>query len=183
MKTLALILLITTVAGAGNLSRVTKIAKSYRGHQTVDTKAEYRELESAIAKYSKKYRIPHRIVYAICETESGFRYKLNHRWVKTATYMNGKWKRRRTRAVGLGGVIYYSNPHVLKKIGLAPSDLYSIKYNVAAICAVLRYKMDRIQRGAKRKISGSRLLRKGLRAYYGGGGYADKVIRRSRRYL
>ena len=183
MTKFLMLLIVVSIAGADfNYQQVLKVAKDYRGHQVIDTPLEFATLKQAISKNSKRFRVPACVLYAICETESGFRYQLKHRRVKTSTFKHGKWRQRWTRAIGLGGVIFYSNPHVLKPLHLAPSDLYTIRGNITAMAAILRYKMDRIQRRSRHHIKYASLIKKGLRAYYGGGGYANRVLRRSRRY-
>ena len=146
--------------------------KDYPRSEVINTSKEIKELRTSVRKYALKFNIPEHILYAIIQTESDFRYKLNHRWVRTSTFKNGKWARRRTRAIGLGGIIFDSNGHILKPLGLVKKDMHTIKYNVAAIAAILRYKINR---------TGS--LKKGLRAYYGSGwSYPLMVLHRSKRY-
>jgi len=152
---------------------IKKEANCYRNQETIDTKKEYNELLDAVYKYGKIYHFKPSLLIAICDQESDFRYALKHRRVRTSVYYKGRFRRRWTRAIGLGGIIYNSNPFVLKKAGIKYSDLYTIDGGVHAIAVVLRKKTN--------QCNGD--IKCALRRYFGAGTrYTREVLKKNEIY-
>lgn len=104
------------------------MAESYRFLSTrqIDTLIE------AIYATSKRYNMDPLILYAICATESSFRWWLTHDKVKV---LNDQNKPIETSAIGLGGVIYEIWGNKLKEQGIieTKTDLYNPVTNIEAI--------------------------------------------------
>jgi hypothetical protein len=78
-----------------------------------------------------------------------------------------------THAIGLGGVIYGSNPFVLRKHSIKRKDLKTIRGGVLAAAIMLHKKIKQCRGN----------LHCALRRYYGAGSrYPKEVIRKSIKY-
>jgi len=119
---------------------------------------------------SRKYNINPLIVYALCDTESSFRFWIEHK----STFIKMSKKKVKIRAVGLGGIVWEWWGDKLKKANIAEvrSDLFEPKINIQAITFILNEfsKMEMLK-GCKSKDESM------LRRYFGGNfkSYSDKI--------
>ena len=125
-----------------------------------------------IVKYSKQYKLNPIVIYSLIATESSFKFWIKHSLVTIVV----KKHKIKTRAIGLGGVIWewYEDELIQNKIAQVKSDLFDISTNIQATCYIYRkLKDEAILKGSKDKQESARIR------YFGGGlknrWYADKI--------
>ena len=146
------------------------LIKDIKNYKNISSANKALILQS-IYKYSKKYNINPLIIYAVLATESSFRFWIKHGLVTIIV----KDKKIKTRAIGIGAIIYeWWGPELIKNhIIETKSDLYNIPNNIEATCYILSKNMEKpILKGLKTKQE-SAFLR-----YFGGSKatwYVDRV--------
>lgn len=129
------------------------------------------EIMEAIAYVSDKHNISPLVIYCLISVESSFRWWIQH---PLATVQDYNKKKVKTRAVGLGGVIYeiWGKELVSNKVIETKSDLYTIKGNIHSI-GYIYSKLKAMPLHPKAKNS----IESGLIRYFGGGykSYFNKI--------
>lgn len=128
-------------------------------------------LLTSIAKAADKYKISPIVLYCLISVESSFRWWIDHPLV---TVKSSEGKKVKTRAIGLGGIVYEIWGKELAQKGIleTKSDLYSIEQNVNSIAYVYsKLKAMKLHPKANNAIES------GLIRYFGGGyrSYFDKI--------
>jgi len=111
---------------------------------------------NSIIKHSKnvdkEYNVDYTLILAIAIRESGFRYDLNHKPVKTKVY--GELKT--VQAKGLTGIIFDFHAKRLKKAHIYRGDLFDIHQNLRACAIILKhYRVDKNKKRALAKFYGA----------------------------
>jgi len=125
----------------------------------------------SIAKSADKYAISPLVLYSLIAVESSFRWWIEHPQVSV---QSSEGKPVKTRAIGLGGVVFEIWGDKLKEANVVStkSDLFQIDKNIAAIGYIYSYlKSKPIHPKANNAIES------GLIRYFGGGyrSYFDKI--------
>lgn len=125
----------------------------------------------SIAKAADKYEVNPLVLYSIIAVESSFRWWILHPQVTVQDYEGNSVK---TRAIGLGGVVYEIWGHRLKEAGIitTKADLFQIEHNIDAIGFIYStLKAKPLHPKANNSIES------GLIRYFGGGyrSYFDKI--------
>lgn len=125
----------------------------------------------SIAKAADKYNINPLVLYSLIAVESSFRWWIEHPLV---TVNGSDNKPTKTRAIGLGGVVFEIWGDKLKEAGVisTKSDLFLIDKNIAASAFIYSYlKSKPLHPKANNPIES------GLIRYFGGGyrSYFEKI--------
>ena len=125
----------------------------------------------SIAKTADKYNISPLVIYTLIAVESSFRWWILHPQVTVQDYEGNSVK---TRAIGLGGVVYEIWGVRLKEAGIiaTKADLFQIEHNIDAIGFIYStLKAKPLHPKANNAIES------GLIRYFGGGyrSYFDKI--------
>jgi hypothetical protein len=129
-------------------------------------------LMEAIAKSADKYNISPLVLYSLIAVESSFRWWIEH---PTVTVQDSATKKPvKTRAIGLGGVVYeiWGQELKSKKIIETKADLFSISHNIESIAYIYsKLKSQPLHPKASNQIES------GLIRYFGGGyvSYFNKI--------
>lgn len=125
----------------------------------------------SIAKAADKYNISPLVLYNLVAVESSFRWWIEHPLV---TVQNYEGKSVKTRAIGLGGIVFEIWGPKLKEAGVidTKSDLFQIDKNIDSIGYVYSYLKSKPLHPKASHATESGLIR-----YFGGGykGYFDKI--------
>ena len=113
----------------------------------------------SIIKESKRYRVPTDILAYVLFNESSLNKSVKHDPVIVKV---GK-KKIKTRAIGLGGVIWETNKTLLRREGiLSKRELYSIRINIKASAVILSHYIS------MKRVAGARnRVESGLMRYFG----------------
>jgi len=125
----------------------------------------------SIAKTADKYNVSPLVLYNLIAVESSFRWWIEHPLV---TVQNHEGKSVKTRAVGLGGIVFEIWGPKLKEAGVidTKSDLFQIDKNIDSIGYVYSYLKSK-----PLHPKASHAVESGLIRYFGGGykSYFDKI--------
>lgn len=129
-------------------------------------------LMESIAKSADKYNISPLVLYSLIAVESSFRWWIEH--PKVTVQDTTTKKPVKTRAIGLGGVVYEIWGQELKSQSIieTKADLFSISHNIESIAYIYsKLKSQPLHPKASNQIES------GLIRYFGGGykSYFDKI--------
>lgn len=125
----------------------------------------------AIAKASDKHQLSPLVLFSLLSVESSFRWWIDHDLVTVENWEGHKVK---TRAIGLGGVVYEIWGKKLKDAGIieTKSDLYTIDRNIASAAFIYSH-----LKSLPLHPKATNPIESGLIRYFGGGyrSYFNKI--------